>query len=142
MQRRPEDPQDEMQQFAQAATAAVLSQTERWAGIQCALLSDIEALWTGWMQRQSEAIDLSARSLAQIYECTNLTNLLQTQQQWLADTARRTAADWSALAKDAADLSWRVARVDPTGDQTRGAPPPQGQQDAREQASQHREAAK
>ena len=141
MQHRPEDSQDEMQQFAQAAAAAVLSQTERWARIQCALLSDMEALWTGWMQRQREAIDLSARSLAQIYEFPNLANLLQTQQQWLADSARRMAADWSALAKDAADLSWRVARVDQTGDQTRSAPP-RRQQDAREQASQHRETAK
>ena len=66
MQHRPEDSQNGMEQFAQAATAAVLSQTERWARIQCALLSDMEALWTGWIQRRREAIDLSARSFAQI----------------------------------------------------------------------------
>jgi hypothetical protein len=47
-----------------AATASVLREAEAWASAQCELLSGVEAMWTGWMQRQREAIDASAPGLS------------------------------------------------------------------------------
>jgi hypothetical protein len=85
--------------------------TTALAGAQCELLSQVEAMWTGWMQRQREAIDASARSLTRIYECRDLARIVQIQQEWLADTVRRTATDMTVLANEANDLTWRVARV-------------------------------
>jgi hypothetical protein len=74
-------------------------------------------------------------------ESRDVGNVFQIQQQWFAGAAQRTASNWSALAKDAAELPWRVARVDPISEQARNAPPTTDQQDVGKQASLRREAA-
>ena len=96
-----------------AIATGALREAEAWASVQCELFSGMGALWAEWAKRQREAIDASARSLQQMYECRNLTDLVQAQQRWFADTARRGFADLGNLASDAASLPWRVARVEP-----------------------------
>jgi hypothetical protein len=121
--------------------AAVAHQAEAWARAQRELLSGVEAMWTGWMQRQHEALDASTQSLTQICECRNLVDVVQLQQQWLTDAVRRTASNVSALANDAAALTWRVAHIDPTGNVSRQPAPPPRRQGAENKAPVHREAA-
>ena len=62
------------------------------------------------MQRQRETIRVSVRSLIQISECRDLGNIIQIQQQWLAHTVERITSDWSALAKDAVELTEVLTR--------------------------------
>src|SRR5260370_30622084 len=95
-----------------AVAAGVLRGAEAWTGAQCELLSGMGAIWTDWLRRQQEAIDASARSLQQMFECRNPADLAQIQQEWLAGTARRSASDISALASDSMALTWRVVRAD------------------------------
>jgi hypothetical protein len=106
-----------------SAATLVLRQAEMWLRAQSDLLSNVDRMWTRWMQRQHEAISVSVRSLTQISECRDLGNIIQIQQRWLAHTVERTTSDWSALAKDAVELTWRVARVEGTSDQTRKPSP-------------------
>ena len=127
--------------LADETTAAVARQAEVWASAQRELLSGIEAMWTGWMQRRREAFDASTRSLTEICECRNLVDVVQIQQQWLADAVRRTASDVSALADDAAALTRRVARVAPISDATGQHAPPTRRQGAEDEAPLRREAA-
>ncbi len=98
---RSEDARNGMALGSEAA-AAVARQAETWASAQCELLSGVEAMWIGWMQRRREALDASTRSLTQICESRDLGDILQIQQQWFADTVQRTASDLSAFANDAA----------------------------------------
>jgi hypothetical protein len=122
------------------AAAVMLRQAEAWASAQCELLSGVEAMWERWMQRQREAIDSSTRSLTRMYECRDFGGIVQIQQQWLADTVRRTTSDLSALANDATALTWRVARVDELGNATRKSASPTRPQGAEDKPL-HREAA-
>jgi len=57
-----------VEDFGADAAAALLREAEAWASAQCELLSGVEAMWVGWMQRRREALDASARSLTQICE--------------------------------------------------------------------------
>ena len=76
-----------------SAAALAFRQGETWLRAQSDLLSDFETMWAGWMQRRREAaINVSVQSLAQISECRYLGNLIQIQQQWLADTVERTTS--------------------------------------------------
>ena len=136
---RSEDARSGMAPGSETA-AAVARQAEVWASAQRELLSGVEAMWTGWMQRRREAFDASTRSLTQICECRNLVDVVQIQQQWLADAVRRTTSDVSALADDAAALTRRVARVAPTSDATGQHAPPR-RQGAEDEAPLRREAA-
>jgi hypothetical protein len=90
----------------------VLREAEAWTSAQCELVSGIGVVWTDWLKRQREAIDASARSLQQMFECRNPADFAQIQQQWIADAARRGASDISALACDAMALTWWAAAVD------------------------------
>jgi hypothetical protein len=123
-----------------SAAATVFQQAESWSRAQCELVSGIEALCNRWMQWQREAIDAAGRSFVAISESRDLGSVFQIQHEWFTDAARRTASNWSALAKDAADLPWRVARVDPISEQTRNAPSPT-QQNVGERGSMRPEAA-
>ena len=121
---------------------AVARQAEAWASAQCELLSGVEAMWVGWMQRRRDALDASTRSLTQICECRNVADILQIQQQWLTDAVQRTASDLNAIANDAAALTSRFARHAPTGDAARQPAPPRHQRaEAEAEAPLHREAA-
>ena len=98
-----------------AVVAGVLREAEAWTSAQCELLSGIGAIWTDWLRRQQEAVDASARSLQQMLECRNPADFAQTQQQWLADAARRGTADISALASESMALTCRIVGADRLG---------------------------
>ena len=97
---------------AGAVAAGVLREAEAWTSAQCELLSGMGAIWTDWLRRQQEAIDASARSVQQMFECRNAADLAQIQQEWLAGTAKRSVSDISALACDSMALGWRVVGTD------------------------------
>lgn len=126
---------------AGSAAAAVLQQAETWSRAQCELVSGVEAICNRWMQWQREAIDTAGRSLVAMSESRDLGNVFQIQQQWFTDAARRSASNWSALAKEATELPLRVVCVHPKGEQTRDAPPSTGQQHVGQRGSLRREAA-
>ena len=136
-QHQNEDTRNAMQ-AGSAIAASVLQQAETWSRTQCELVSGIESICNRWMQWQREAIDAAGRSLAAISECRDLGNILQIQHEWLTDAARRSASNWSALAKEATELPWRVVRVEQKRDQPRSGPP---RTEQREQTSLHRQAA-
>ena len=127
--------------FGFAAAAVVLRQAEAWTSAQCELLSGVEAMWTTWVQRQREAIDASARSLAEIYECREFADIVRIQQNWLADAVQRTTSDLSELADHAAALTWRLARVNNVGDVTRKPVTPTPSPRAQDEVPSQREAA-
>jgi len=91
-----------------AVAAGILREAESWASAQCEFVSGMGAIWTDWLRRQQEAIDASARSLQQMFECRNPADFARTQQQWLADATRRGASDLSTLACESMALSWGV----------------------------------
>src|SRR6266446_8356075 len=93
---------------AGAVAAEVLREAEAWTSAQCEFVSGMGAIWTDWLRRQQEAIDASARSLQQMFECRNPADFARTQQQWLADATRRGASDLSTLACESMALSWGV----------------------------------
>ena len=95
-----------------ALTTSALREAEAWTRAQCELASGIGVIWTDWFKRQREAIDTSARSLQQMFECRNPAEFAQIQQQWIADAAQRGASDISALACDTMALTWWAAAVD------------------------------
>ena len=95
-----------------AITAGMLREMESWSSAQCELLAGIGTIWTDWLRRQREAIDASAHSLQQMFECRNFADLVQLQQQWLSDSARRSTADAANLASESAALTWRVTGAD------------------------------
>ena len=97
---------------AGAVAAEVLREAEVWTSAQCELLSGMGAIWTDWLRRQREAIDASAQSVQQMFECRNPADLAQIQQEWLAGTAKRSVSDISALACDSMALGWRVVGTD------------------------------
>jgi len=103
-----------------AVATGLLREAETWASAQCEFVSGMRAIWTDWLRRQQEAIDASARSLQQMFECRNPADFAQTQQQWLADTVRRGASDFSTLASESMALTWRVVGADRLG--LRGQP--------------------
>src|SRR5882672_6884897 len=98
-----------------AVAAGMLHRAEAWTSAQCELLSGMEAIWSDWLRRQQEAIDASARSLQQMFECRSPADFVQTQQQWLADATRRGASDISTLASESMALTWRVVGADRLG---------------------------
>jgi phasin protein len=131
-QHHSEDPRNGMQ-AGSAIAAAVLQQAETWSRTQCEFVSGIEAICSRWMQWQREAIDAAGRSLVAISESRDLGSVFQIQHEWFTEAARRSASNWSALAKDATELPWRVARVDPTREHSASAPGSTGQPQPTEQ---------
>jgi uncharacterized protein (DUF1800 family) len=95
-----------------AVAAAVLREAEAWARTQSEMLSGVEAIWSGWLKRQGEAIDAGTRSLRQMFDCRNPVELVQLQQQWVADAMCRAASDIGNLAKDATAVTQRAAGAD------------------------------
>jgi hypothetical protein len=137
---RSKNPRNGMAPGSEAA-AALVRGAEAWTSAQCDLLSGVEAIWVRSMQRRREAIDASARSLTQICESRNLADIVQNQQQWFADAFQRTASDLSALANDAAALTWQVAHVNRNGDATHPPAAMARRHGAEQEAPLHREAA-
>jgi hypothetical protein len=105
-----------------AVTTGILQEAEIWTSAHCELLSGIATIWTDLLDRQREAIDASARSLQQMFECRNLADMAELQQQWLADTARRSASDLSSMARDSLALTCRVAAGDRLSARSQSSP--------------------
>ena len=95
-----------------AVAVCLLREAENWRSAQCELLSGIGAIWADWLKRRREAIDASARALHQMTQCRDIADLVEIQQQWLADSARRNALDLSSLACESMALPWRFAATD------------------------------
>ena len=95
-----------------AVVAAVLREAETWASAQGELICGMETVWAEWMKRQSEAIDAGSRSLQQMFECRNPADLVQIQQQWVADTLRRASSDISSLASNALAVTRRAGGIE------------------------------
>src|ERR1051326_7005304 len=87
-----------------AVSLGMLREAEAWTSAQCELGSGMGAIWADWLRRPREAIDASARSLQQMFECRSPVDFAQIHHQWLADAARRSASDISALACDSIAL--------------------------------------
>src|SRR5882762_1391790 len=98
-----------------AVAAGILLEAETWASALCEFVAGMGTSWSDWLRRQEEAIDASARSLQQMFECRNPADFVQTQQQWLADATRRGASDISTLASESMALTWRVVGADRLG---------------------------
>ena len=124
---------------ASAMGAAVLQQAETWTKVQCELVSGIGEIWTRLLHWQREAIDASARSVAEISETRDIRKMLQVQQQWFEGAVRRTTSNWSELAKDAATLTWRVVCVEPKADHAQSPAPTAQNQGKQNEAPVHRE---
>ena len=107
-----------------AVAAAVLREAEAWARTQSELLLEAEAIWAGWLKRQGEAIDAGTRSLRQMLDCRNPAELVQLQQQWVADAMCRAASDIGNLAGDASAMARRAAGADSPAGPLRDQPTP------------------
>jgi len=62
-----------------------------WTGLQCDLLSGVEALWAECARRQSEVAQASARTLQRLFGGRLVLEIAQLQHDWLTSTVRRTA---------------------------------------------------
>jgi len=91
--------------FGGAAAAAWLRDAQAWTGLQCELLSGIEALWAECARRQSEAIEASARTLQGLFDGRHLIEIAQLQRDWVASATRRTADAADRWAGDSAALA-------------------------------------
>ena len=107
-----------------AVATCILREAEAWTSAQIELFSGMGAIWTDWLRRQRETIDAATRSLQRMFECRNPADIAQTQQQWLADAARRGASDISALACDSIALTWRFTGADRLGARGQSSPAP------------------
>jgi hypothetical protein len=105
-----------------AVSLGVLREAEAWTSAQCELGSGMGAIWADWLRRQREAIDASARSFQQMFECRNPADFAQIQHQWFAEAARRGACDMSALACDSIALTCRVIGADRAGARAPSSP--------------------
>lgn len=89
-------------------SAALARQTASWIESQRDLLTSAGTIMTGWLDRQREAIDKSGRSLQRVWECRNLADLLQVQQQFASEWMRWTATEWRAAGRDADTLTQKA----------------------------------
>jgi hypothetical protein len=83
--------------------SAWLRDAQAWTGLQCKLLSGVEALWAECVRRQTEAIAASARTMQGLVDGRNVVvEVAQIQRDWLASAARRTADTLGRWAGDSA----------------------------------------
>jgi hypothetical protein len=94
--------------FGAELSAAFARQTASWIEDQRELLSSAGTIMTGWLDRQREAIGLSGRSLQRVWECRNLIDLVQAQQQWASECLRWTVAELRAAGRDADTLTQKA----------------------------------
>lgn len=86
--------------YGGALAAALLRDAETWTGLQCELLTGVEALWAEWARRQNEAFETSAQAWRRLYDGSGMAELGQIQRDWLAGAARRTAEAIGRWASD------------------------------------------
>lgn len=89
--------------------SAFIREAELLIGAQGELLSNVENAVGNWVRRQREALDSSSRSIQRLYECRNLIDLMQVQQQFVTECLHWTAAEMRALGSDAAAVTRTAA---------------------------------
>ena len=97
--------------YGSALRMSMLRDAQAWTGLQCELLSGMEALWAEWGRRQSEAIENSARMLHRLYDGSGLIELGQIQRDWFAGAARRSAAAIGRWAGESAAATQEAAAL-------------------------------
>ena len=80
--------------------SAFVKQTELWMGAQGDVLTGVEAMITGWAQRQRRVFEASSRSMQRMCEARNMFDLLQAQHEWLSDYLNWTASEIRAVGND------------------------------------------
>lgn len=91
---------------------AMLREAEAWTRTQGELLTGIEAIWADWLKRQSEAADAAAQTLRRMLDCRSPVELMQLQQQWVADALRRATANFGSVAQDTVEMTQRAVAAD------------------------------
>lgn len=88
---------------------AFVKEAELWVGAQRDLLAGIEALMTGWAQRQREAFEASSRSIQKICASRDILDLVQAQHEWMSDCLQLTASQIRAVGDDTAAITRKAA---------------------------------
>jgi predicted lipoprotein len=97
-----------------------VKEAELWMGTHSELLSGIETIVTGWMDRQRQALEASSRSIRRVCDARNIFDLMQAQQEWVSDCLSWTASEIRAVGNDAATISRRtVERLAESAEQAR-----------------------
>ena len=100
--------------------AVFVKGAELWMGTHSELLSGIETIVTGWMDRQRHALEASSRSMRRVCDARNIFDLMQAQQEWVSDCLSWTASEIRAVGTDAATISRRaVERLAESAEQAR-----------------------
>jgi len=89
--------------------SAFLKEAEFLIGAQSELLSNVEEAVQGWVQRQREALDTSARSIQKMYDCRNIVDLMQAQQLFFTDCLHWVATEMRAVGQNAAAVTRATA---------------------------------
>jgi predicted lipoprotein len=99
---------------------------ELWMGTHRELISGIETIVTGWMDRQRHALEASSRSMRKVCDARNIFDLVQAQQEWVSDCFSWTASEIRAVGNDAATISRKaVERLAEPPKQPQTNPPPE-----------------
>jgi Phasin protein len=88
---------------------AFVKEAQLWVGAQRDLLAGIEALMTGWAQRQREAFEASSRSIQKICASRDMLDLVQAQHEWVSDCLQLTASQIRAIGDDTAAITRKAA---------------------------------
>jgi hypothetical protein len=94
-----------------AIASAMLREAAIWADTQRELLSGAEAIWSEWLKRRCEAVEATSRSMQRIWECRNLAEVAQAQQDWLSGAVDRAAADLRSVASGTVILTRKVGEI-------------------------------
>jgi hypothetical protein len=80
-----------------------------WMDVQRELLGSVETLVGDWLRWQRDALDASSRSMQRMYECRNLGDLIQAQQDWARDCLRWTAAQLRTADRGTSPMARKAA---------------------------------
>ena len=97
---------DEARAFAPGS--AFIKEAELWIGAQGDVLTGIETMMAGWMQRQRRAFEASSRSVQKICDARNIFDLLRAQQDWVSDCLNWTASEIRAVGSDATTITHKA----------------------------------
>ena len=76
---------------------------------QTMLFNQLNDMSKRWLDRRREDIDAAQQSLDEISKCESWSDLLRIQQQWVLESLRRMANDFSEFATGALSLSRQAA---------------------------------
>jgi predicted lipoprotein len=89
--------------------SAFVKQAELWMGAQGDVLTGVEAMITGWAQRQRQVLEASSRSMQRMCDARNVFDILQTQHEWLSDCLNWTASEIRAVGNDIPAITRKAA---------------------------------